>query len=159
PGASPFAPRDRGSSGCPEDAACHPPLRSTRDEPRPVGTFSPSVLGPVRPATAADHTPRCRRTSDHPPPPCQRWPCSGRRHAQECRDDTPCHTASRTDSWATPSLSRAAPSGVSQRFREVSGSSPISALSPLRIPLWNARPLPSTDVTRLPRYYGPIRLP
>ena len=72
---------------------------------------------------------------------------------------TPCRTARRTGSQAIPSLWHATSPGVSEPFPEVRGSrqSPGShALSDVDLEL---RPLPSTGVNRLQRYYEPVRHP
>ena len=134
-------------------------LGCTRVAPVAVDTSSPSALPPVRPATGPRRTPRCPRTSGRRPPVPRRWYGSGRRRTPGCLDDTPCRTAGRTDSRAIPSLWHATPPGVSEPSLEVIGSrqSPGSrALSDVGLEL---RPLPSTGVTRLRRYYGPVRHP
>ena len=57
-----------------------------------------------------------------------------------------------------PSPSRRASSGMPGFCRGLPGSSPIPPLAFLpKRP--EARPLPSTGITRLHRYYGPFRLP
>src|SRR6202007_2831429 len=57
-----------------------------------------------------------------------------------------------------PSLSRATPSAVSGHFSELLGF-PISGPSPLACVRLELRPLPSTGITQLRRYYAPIRHP
>ena len=57
--------------------------------------------------------------------------------AERLNPDTPCRVQSvKSTMSATPSLSHAAPSGVSQPSMEVPGSSPISGLSPLQVLVW-----------------------
>ena len=60
---------------------------------------------------------------------------------------------------ALASLSHATPSGISEPKTGLVGlrQSPRS-LPPFRVPL-EPRPLPSVGITRLPRYYGPLRHP
>ena len=110
---------------------------------------------PLRPR----RTPRCPRTSGRRSPAHRRWNGSGRRRMPGRRDGTPCRTAGRSDSRAIPSLWHATSPGVSEPFPEVRGSrqSPGSrALSDVGLEL---RPLPSTGVDRLHRYYEPVRHP
>ncbi len=56
------------------------------------------------------------------------------------------------------SLSRATPSAGPGRFSELIGF-PISRSFPASCVRLEPRPLPSTGVTQLPRYYGPLRHP
>src|SRR5262249_36364423 len=100
---------------------------------------------------------RCRRRSGRPPPVRRHLHGSTGKRAPECLVDTPCHTAGRTDSSAIPSLWHVASSGVSEPLVELQGSrqSPGS-----RAPCYASlelRLLPSTGVTRRPRYYKPVR--
>ena len=60
---------------------------------------------------------------------------------------------------AIPSLWHATPSAASEPYWRLLGSSPISRLSSLLASAFELRPLPSTGITRLPRYYGPLRHP
>ena len=72
---------------------------------------------------------------------------------------TPCRSRIRIESLETPSLSHVAPSGVSERYLELLGFPPVSmSLPPCCAPL-ELRPLPSAGVTRLLRYYEPLRHP
>ena len=67
-------------------------------------------------------------------------------------------TERRTDSRLPPSLSRVTPSAVSEHFSELLGC-PISwSLTTSCVGL-ELRPLPSPGITRLHRYYGPLRHP
>lgn len=68
------------------------------------------------------------------------------------------HTAHRTDIQAIPSLLYVMPSGASEPFPEVvdSRQSPVSRPFLHRFEL---RPLPSAAITRLHRYYEPLRHP
>ena len=75
------------------------------------------------------------------------------------RVGTPCRTARRTDSRAISSLWRATPPGASQPSVEVIGSRQSPGCRSLRDVDLELRPLPSTGVTRLRRYYGPLRHP
>src|ERR1700726_362093 len=58
----------------------------------------------------------------------------------------------------TPSLSRATPSAVSEQFSELIGF-PISRSFTTYCVCLELRSLPSTGITRLPRYYEPLRHP
>ena len=71
--------------------------------------------------------------------------------------DTPCRTAYRTESWAIPSLWRVTPPGASGHLAGLVGSLPIPSSRALSCVTLEPRPLRSTGVTRLHRYYGPIR--
>src|SRR4029077_13402626 len=57
-----------------------------------------------------------------------------------------------------PSLSRVTPSAVSERFSELLGC-PISRSLTTSCVCLELRPLPSPGITRLPRYYEPLRHP
>src|SRR4029077_4157008 len=57
-----------------------------------------------------------------------------------------------------PSLSRVTPSAVSERFSELLGG-PISRSLTTSCVCLELRPLPSPGITRLPRYYEPLRHP
>ena len=67
-------------------------------------------------------------------------------------------TGHRTDSRLLPSLSRVTPSAVSEHFLELLGC-PISGSLTASCVGLELRPLPSTGITRLQRYYGPLRHP
>src|SRR6202043_750414 len=69
-----------------------------------------------------------------------------------------CRTARRSDSRLLPSLSRATPSAVSEQFSELIGC-PISKSLTTCCVCLELRSLPSPGVTRLPRYYEPLRHP
>src|SRR5260370_26444976 len=58
----------------------------------------------------------------------------------------------------TPSLSRATPSAVSEHSSELIGC-PISRSFPTYCVCLELRSLPSTGITRLQRYYEPLRHP
>src|SRR6516162_4630109 len=69
-----------------------------------------------------------------------------------------CRTERRSDSRLPPSLSRVTPSAASERFSELLGC-PISRSLTTSCVSLELRPLPSPGVTRLQRYYGPLRHP
>ena len=69
-----------------------------------------------------------------------------------------CHREHRSDSRPPPSLSRVTPSAVSERFSELLGC-PISRSLTTSCVGLELRPLPSTGITQLPRYYEPLRHP
>src|SRR5215472_13235735 len=88
-------------------------------------------------------------------------PCSSgteHRHAPECRRGCSCRTERRSDSRPPPSLSRVTPSAVSEHFSELLGC-PISRSFTACCVCLELRPLPSPGITRLQRYYGPLRHP
>src|SRR6059036_1092793 len=102
--------------------------------------------------------PRHPQTPDrlHPGRPCS----SGTEHrrAPGCRREISCRTGRRSDTRLLPSLSRVTPSAASEHSSELLGC-PISrslATCCVRLEL---RSLPSTGVTRLQRYYEPLRHP
>ena len=72
---------------------------------------------------------------------------------------TPCRTAHRSETWVLPSLWHATPSATSEPFRELVGSSPIPRSRAASCVVLELRPLRSTGVTRLHRYYEPLRHP
>jgi hypothetical protein len=74
-------------------------------------------------------------------------------------DDTPCRAAGRTDTPAIPSLWHAAPSGASEPWVEVRGSRQSPGSRARCDADLELRPLPSTGVTRRPRYCEPVRHP
>src|SRR6266700_168937 len=67
-------------------------------------------------------------------------------------------TGHRTDSRLLPSLSRATPSAVSEHSSELIGC-PISRSLTTSCVGLELRSLPSTGITQLHRYYGPLRHP
>jgi len=129
-------------------------------EPMPgVGVHDPVGFPSVHPTIAPRRRIRCPRSPDHPHRVRRRWLCSIGKRTAECPRGTPCHTEHRSDTWVIPSLWRATPPVASEPSLEVLGSSPIPfALATSCVDL-EPRPLPSTGVTRIPRYYGPIRHP
>src|SRR5271166_4410375 len=64
----------------------------------------------------------------------------------------------RSDNRLLPSLSRVTPSAASEHFSELLGC-PISRSLTACCVCLELRPLPSTGITRLPRYYEPLRHP
>src|SRR5215470_13385462 len=88
-------------------------------------------------------------------------PCSsgtGHRHAPECRRGRSCRTRRRSDSRPPPSLSRVTPSAASEHFSELLGC-PIPRSLTASCVCLELRPLPSPGITRLQRYYWPLRHP
>src|SRR5437773_1295282 len=71
---------------------------------------------------------------------------------------TPCRTADRNDSPVIPSLWHATSLEASESFPEVAGSRHSPDSPPCGVDL-ELRLLPSAGVTRLPRYYEPLRHP
>ena len=69
-----------------------------------------------------------------------------------------CRTEHRSGSRLQPSLSRVTPSAVSEHFQELIGC-PISWSLATCCVCLELRLLPSTGITRLRRYYGPLRHP
>src|SRR6516165_8456378 len=69
-----------------------------------------------------------------------------------------CRTGRRSDSRPPPSLSRVTPSAVSEHFSELLGGPISRSLTTSGVGL-ELRPLPSAGITRLHRYYGPLRHP
>src|ERR1700725_21666 len=67
-------------------------------------------------------------------------------------------TRHRSDSQLLPSLSRVTPSAASEHVSELLGC-PISRSLTTSCVCLELRPLPSTGVTRLQRYYEPLRHP
>src|SRR5215469_7946250 len=88
--------------------------------------------------------------------PC--WSGTGHRHAPECRRGRSCRTERRSDSRPLPSLSRVTPSAASEHFSELLGC-PISRSFTTSCVSLELRPLPSPGITRLQRYYEPLRHP
>src|SRR5713226_7903275 len=77
----------------------------------------------------------------------------------ECPCGTPCRTEHKSENSTIPSLCRATPSATSERLMELLGSSPIPRSFVASCVSFQLRPLPSTGVTRLRRYYEPLRHP
>src|SRR5580693_5765527 len=102
--------------------------------------------------------PRCPQNPGglFPARPC--WSGTGHRHAPECRRGRSCRTGRRSDSRPPPSLSRVTPSAVSEPFSELLGC-PISRSLTTSCVGLELRPLPSAGITRLQRYYWPLRHP
>src|ERR1700677_5253037 len=125
----------------------------------PVDKSDSSVPASVHPATAPVHTIRCLQNSGCPLPLLPCWLGSIRRRKPGCLFDTPCRTEHGNDSRAIPSLWHVAPPATSERFVEVLGSLPISLSFVASCADLQPRPLPSTGITRLQRYYEPLRHP
>src|SRR6266446_539858 len=102
--------------------------------------------------------PRCPQNPGglFPARPC--WSGTGHRHAPECRRGRSCRTERKSDSRPPPSFSRVTPSAVSEHVSELLGC-PISRSLTTSCVGLELRPLPSTGITRLQRYYGPLRHP
>ena len=88
--------------------------------------------------------------------PC--WSGTGHRHAPGCLPGKSCRTGHRNGSQALPSLSRVTPSAVSEHYSGVDRLPNLLSF-PTSCVCLELRPLPSTGITRLPRYYGPLRHP
>ena len=69
-----------------------------------------------------------------------------------------CRTGRKSDNWPPPSLSRVTPSAASEHFSELLGC-PISRSLTASCVGLELRPLPSPGITRLQRYYEPLRHP
>src|SRR6516165_5999332 len=69
-----------------------------------------------------------------------------------------CRTGRRSDNRLLPSLSRATPSAASEHVSELLGC-PISGSLTTSCVCLELRPLPSTGITQLQRYYEPLRHP
>ena len=104
-------------------------------------------------------TTRHPRPSRRPPRPSRR--CGGRsaRRPRARHRATPCRSESRTGSQELPSLSHVAPSGVAELVLRRLGSRQSPRPFPPSCAALELRPLPSAGVTRLHRYYGPLRHP
>src|SRR4029077_8329290 len=83
---------------------------------------------------------------------------TGHRHVPGCLHGSSCRTGRRSDSQLLPSLSRATPSAASEHVSELLGC-PISRSLTTSCVCLELRPLPSPGITRLHRYYGPLRHP
>jgi hypothetical protein len=125
-----------------------------------VDKFDPSALASVRPAIVPHHTPRCPRTSDHPPLPLHYWLSSRDKRTLAHPCCTPCRTTHRNGNRAISSLYRATPPVTSEHFpgwvARLIANPFILVTSCVRFQL---RLLPSPGVTRLLRYYEPPRDP
>src|SRR5580704_12559568 len=101
---------------------------------------------------------RCPQSPDRllPVRPC--WSGTGHRHAPEYPHGSSCRTRHRSDSQLLPSLSRVTPSAASEHVSELLGC-PISRSLTACCVCLELRPLPSTGITRLPRYCEPLRHP
>src|SRR6516225_612542 len=108
---------------------------------------------------APRRTSRCPRTPDRLPGQHHGSRGSGRRRKPGRPSGTPCRTERRTDSSAIPSLYRATPSAASEHYSGLLDSSPIPLSFAAASVSSQPRPLPSTGITRFPRYYGPPRDP
>src|SRR5580704_13284860 len=97
--------------------------------------------------------------SGHPLPVRRRFPgCVGKRMPTRL-PDAPCRTTDRTDNSAFPWLWPVTPLAVFEPcLRELPGSYQSPVLH-ARDVLLKRRSLPSTGITRLHRYYEPLRLP
>jgi hypothetical protein len=146
------------TSVSPTASACRPVWVAIPAGPPANDTSCFSACPPVRSANVPARTPRCPRRSVHPRRLLRRSHGSARRRGLGHLGGTPCRTGHRSGSRTIPSLSRVAPSVVSERFLEVLGSRqspvPYHVLRCLQLGA-----LPSTGITRLRRYYGPIRHP
>ena len=100
----------------PPAAVSHPASVHTPVEQEVVGRFDSSALAPIRPTIVLLHTLRCHRTFGRRLLPLRHWLCGNRRRMPERPCDTPCRTAHRTESWATPSLFRVTLSVTSERL-------------------------------------------
>src|SRR5271157_4209111 len=118
-----------------------------------------SALASVRPTTSSPRTLRCPRRSGHLLLLLRHWLCSIRKRMPEHLLGTPCRTERRSETWAIPSLCRATPSATSEHLVELLGSSPIPRSFVASCVSFQLRPLPSPGITRLQRYYGPLRHP
>src|SRR6266478_2352645 len=118
----------------------------------------PCAQAPVRPATARPDALRCPQSPDRLllVRPC--WSGTGHRHAPGCLRGSSCRTRHRSDSQLLPSLSRVTPSAASEHVSELLGC-PISRSLTTCCVCLELRPLPSTGITRLPRYCEPLRHP
>src|SRR5208283_4505315 len=87
------------------------------------------------------------------------WRCNIHRRKPKRLLGTPCRTEHRSEIEAIPSLYRATPSATSEHLVELLGSSPIPRSFVASCVSFQLRPLPSTGITRLRRYYEPLRHP
>src|SRR3954451_20930211 len=155
----PFAPPDPGSSVPLTAAAFHPVWGDTPAAPDVVDRFDSSAPAPVRPTIAPHHILRCTQESGRLRPPRRHWLGSIDRPMPECPFDTPCHTVRGSAGQAIPSLCHVTPSATSEHSMGLVGSSPIPRSLIACCVSFQLRPLPSTGITRLHQYYGPLRHP
>src|ERR1700674_4041297 len=100
----------------------------------------------------------------HPRNPARRYPVrpywngTGHRHEPGCLPGRSCRTGHRSDTRLLPSLSRVTPSAISEHCSELIGF-PISRSFTTYCVCLELRSLPSTGITRLQRYYEPLRHP
>src|SRR5215469_11638908 len=92
-------------------------------------------------------------------PACHHWLGSVARPTRARLCGTPCRTERRSGTWVLPSLWHATPSATFERLRGLVGSSPISWSLAACCVVLELRPLCSAGITRLHRYYGPLRHP
>src|SRR5881227_3259278 len=102
--------------------------------------------------------PRCPQNPGRRSPARPCWSGTGHSHSPEYPHVLSCRRVPRTDSQLPPSLSRVTPSAVSEHFSELLGC-PISRSLTTSCVGLELRPLPSPSITRLHRYYGPLRHP
>src|SRR5467141_1875789 len=124
-----------------------------------VDTFYFSALASVRPTTSSPRTLRCPQMFGRLRLLLRDSLCSIHRRIPKRLLGTPCRTEHRNESWAIPSLCRATPSATSEHLVELLGSSPIPRSFVASCVSFQLRLLPSTRVTRLHRYYEPLRHP
>src|ERR1700720_2250948 len=112
-------------------------------------------------ASSASHrsTPYASMSAKSRPPPVRPcWSGTGHRHVPGCLHGSSCRTRHRSDSQLLPSLSRVTPSAASEHVSELLGC-PISRSLTACCVCLELRPLPSTGITQLQRYCGPLRHP
>src|SRR5881227_2883456 len=102
--------------------------------------------------------PRCPQNPGRRSPARPCWSGTGHSHSPEYPHVLSCRRVPRTDSQLPPSLSRVTPSAVSEHFSELLGC-PISRSLTTSCVGLELRPLPSPGITRLHRYYWPLRHP
>src|SRR5467141_4257244 len=124
-----------------------------------VDTFYFSALASVRPTTSSTRTLRCPQMFGRLRLLLRDSLCNIHRRIPKRLLGTPCRTEHRNESWAIPSLCRATPSATSEHLVELLGSSPIPRSFVASCVSFQLRPLPSPGVTRLHRYYEPLRHP
>ena len=128
-------------------------------EPPAAGRSLPSTPAPVPQATAPRPAPRCPPPSRRPPRALRRYREPRPRRPPAHRRATPCRSAYGTVHPELPSLSHAAPPGVSELVPGLSGSRQSPSPFLLLAPLSNQGPFPPAGITPLHRYYGPLRRP
>ena len=141
------------------DAASRPASVYTPAARGVVDRFDFSTLASVRPTIALLHTTRCPQTTVRPLPLLRHWLSSRRRRTSVRPCGTPCRTVRRNEKRAISSLYRATPSVTSEHFPGLLGSQANPSVFVTSCVRFQLRPLPSTGVTRLLRYYGPPRHP